>query len=99
MISSQIVIITVTKEKNIFQKKYHKRKRTCQKSYNTSSIETKDEELYIPKRKIIKKGKQKEVDYDDVDDDTNDDYPYYEPSSPTDDDVDDDSDNNDSEKK
>ena len=82
----------------MYSKKYHKRKRRCQKSYNTSSIETKDEELYIPKRKIINKGKQKEVYYDDVDDDTNDDYPYYKPSSPTDN-VDDDSDNNDSEKK
>ena len=42
-------------------KNYHKRKRRYQKSYNTSSSETEDEELYIPKRKLIKKRKQKKV--------------------------------------
>ena len=42
-------------------KNYHKRKRRYQKSYSTSSSETEDEELYIPKRKLIKKRKQKKV--------------------------------------
>ena len=41
------------------------------------------------------KSKQKKVYYDDVDGGTNDDYSYYEPSSPTEDDNEDDNDHDD----
>ena len=87
------------KRQKYIPKKYHKRKRRYQKSYRTSSSETEDEELYIPKRKLIKKRKQRKVYYSDVDGDSNVDYPYYAPSSSTDDDVDDDDDDDDDDNK
>ena len=87
-----------SKRQKYIPKKYHKRKRRYQKSYNTSNSETEDKESYIPKRKLIKKRKQRKV-YDVVDGNSNDDYPYCEPSSPTDDDVDDDNNNNNEKKK
>ena len=80
------------KRQKYIPKKY-KRKRKYQKPYNSSSSETENEEINVPRRK---KRTQKIVyDDDDVDGTANEVYSYYDPISPTDNDDDDDNvDNN-----